>query len=97
MKLVSTLVLLCAAVALMVVSVPSTQAGNGQGQGEDVAFMFYSPGGGLTDAGFDFTAQITCNITCANGKTTSTEVDDEQGCIDDCNDFCNTTNCVIRQ
>jgi len=95
MKLVSSLVVLCAVLGLMVAMTPVTEAGGGQGQGADIAFMSYSPGGGLTDAGFDFTAQITCNITCSSGKTTSTEVDDEQGCVEDCNEFCNTTTCRI--
>ena len=94
MKKVRILVVLGAVLALAVAVVPQTEAGRGSG-GDDVAFMSYSPGGGLIDADFFFTGQVTCNITCANGKRTSEEVDDEQGCIDACNDFCNTDRCRI--
>jgi len=95
MKLVSSLVVLCAVLGLMVTMTPVTEAGGGQGQGDDIAFVSYSPGGGLTDAGFDFTAQVTCNITCASGKKKSTEVDGEDECVAACNDFCDTTTCRI--
>jgi|GEM_PF-1814699 len=95
MKIVRILVVLCAVAALAVAFAPRTQAGNGSANSGDVAFMSYSPGGGLSDSGIVFTSTVTCNITCLDGSTDSQDVEDAQGCVDACNEFCHTTTCRL--